>query len=110
MPYKNIPSITPLIEEINFENVVFTYSTSNEKILKSINLEIPGKKMTALQFYQYMLQVRDRDTHFNSIMRSRRLCQEYMLTSFHRIERQNLLWLERNQKSIKAEKYKSLRK
>ena len=34
--------------KINFENVVFTYSTSNEKILKSINLEIPGKKMTAL--------------------------------------------------------------
>ncbi len=34
--------------KINFENVVFTYSTSNEKILKSINLELPGKKMTAL--------------------------------------------------------------
>ena len=67
-----------------------------------------GKKLTALQFYNYMLQVRDPQVHFNSIMRSRRLCQEYMLTSFHRIERQNLLWLERNQKSIKAEKYQGV--
>jgi subfamily B ATP-binding cassette protein MsbA len=34
--------------KINFDNVVFAYSTSSEKILKSISLEIPGKKMTAL--------------------------------------------------------------
>ena len=34
--------------KIIFENVAFTYSTANEKTLKSINLEIPGKKMTAL--------------------------------------------------------------
>ena len=33
---------------INFENVSFNYSKHTENILKSISLEIPGKKMTAL--------------------------------------------------------------
>lgn len=67
-----------------------------------------GKKLTALQFYNYILQVRDPDQHFNSILRSGRLFQEYMLMSFHKIERQKLFWLERNQKSIKAEKYQGI--
>ena len=34
--------------------------------------------------------------------------QEYMLTSFHKIERQNLRWLERNQKQLKADKYQGI--
>ena len=33
---------------INFENVSFNYSEHEENILKSINLDIPGKQMTAL--------------------------------------------------------------
>ena len=34
--------------QINFENVNFNYSLEERSILKSINLNIPGKKMTAL--------------------------------------------------------------
>jgi subfamily B ATP-binding cassette protein MsbA len=33
---------------INFENISFNYSEHEENILKSINLDIPGKQMTAL--------------------------------------------------------------
>ena len=33
---------------INFENINFNYSTSESNILSSVNLKIPGKKMTAL--------------------------------------------------------------
>ena len=33
---------------INFENVSFNYSENEENILKSIDLDIPGKQMTAL--------------------------------------------------------------
>ena len=34
--------------QINFENVNFNYSLEERSILKSVNLNIPGKKMTAL--------------------------------------------------------------
>ncbi len=34
--------------EINFENVKFNYSKNENKILNSVNIHIPGKKMTAL--------------------------------------------------------------
>ena len=34
--------------EINFEKITFNYSDKESKILNSINLNIPGKKMTAL--------------------------------------------------------------
>ena len=34
--------------EINFDEINFSYSKKDTIILKSINLKIPGKKMTAL--------------------------------------------------------------
>ena len=34
--------------EINFENINFYYSENGSQVLNSVNLEIPGKKMTAL--------------------------------------------------------------
>ena len=34
--------------DINFENINFNYSTTEKNILNSVNLKIPGKKMTAL--------------------------------------------------------------
>ncbi|MGL3828236.1 ATP-binding cassette, subfamily B, bacterial MsbA [Candidatus Pelagibacter ubique HIMB4] len=36
------------IAKINFENVSFSYSKNDGEVLKDINLEIPGGKMTAL--------------------------------------------------------------
>ena len=68
-------------------------------------LRTDGKRLTALEFYNYMLQVRDRNQFFNSILRSRRLCQEYMCTSFHRMDRMKMHWVETHQKEIRAEKY-----
>jgi subfamily B ATP-binding cassette protein MsbA len=43
----NKPNLQYINGQINFENVNFSYS-KNEKILKSININFSGKKMTAL--------------------------------------------------------------
>ena len=45
---KEYPNLTIDIGQINFENVKFQYSEDEIQILNSINLNIPGKKMTAL--------------------------------------------------------------
>ena len=45
---KEYPNLTIDIGQINFENVRFQYSEDEIQILNSINLNIPGKKMTAL--------------------------------------------------------------
>ncbi len=45
---KNASELVVSDGKIKFENVKFNYDQENEEILKSINLDIPGKKMTAL--------------------------------------------------------------
>tara|TARA_B100001057_G_scaffold209764_1_gene210458 strand:- start:3207 stop:4946 length:1740 start_codon:yes stop_codon:yes gene_type:complete len=45
---KESPNLSINIGQIDFENVNFQYSDEEIQILNSINLKIPGKKMTAL--------------------------------------------------------------
>ena len=45
---KNADNLIIKTGTINFENVSFNYSEQEKNILKSINLDIPGKQMTAL--------------------------------------------------------------
>ena len=45
---KDYPNLTINTGQINFENVRFQYSEDELQILNTINLNIPGKKMTAL--------------------------------------------------------------
>ena len=45
---KNYPNLSIKIGQIDFENIEFQYSEDEIQILNSINLSIPGKKMTAL--------------------------------------------------------------
>tara|TARA_B100000989_G_scaffold211452_1_gene160495 strand:- start:2593 stop:4332 length:1740 start_codon:yes stop_codon:yes gene_type:complete len=45
---KDYPNLSIEIGQIHFENINFQYSEDEIQILNSINLNIPGKKMTAL--------------------------------------------------------------
>ncbi|MDC3087558.1 ABC transporter transmembrane domain-containing protein [Candidatus Pelagibacter sp.] len=45
---KEYPNLTIDVGQINFENVKFQYLEDEVQILNSLNLNIPGKKMTAL--------------------------------------------------------------
>ena len=45
---KDANNLTIKTGTINFENVNFNYSEHEKNILNSVNLEVPGKKMTAL--------------------------------------------------------------
>ena len=103
-PLKRISDLHPAFDPLRY---ILLFVDGQEGWNLSLK-RTDGKKLTHLQFYNFMLQVRDPGQNFNSILRSGRLCQEYILTSFHRIERQNLFWLEKNQKSIKAEKYQGI--
>lgn len=58
------------------------------------------------QFYKYKLQIRSNTD--NSIMKSRRLTQQYATDAFAKAESQRLKWIRNNQSTIRAEKYKGL--
>ncbi|XP_072021704.1 uncharacterized protein [Amphiura filiformis] len=76
------------------------------------HLNIPkasgGGHVTALEFYRYRLQVRDKGITFNQLMRSRRLMQQYMCDQFAKVEGQRLQWARSHQTEIRADKYKAL--
>ena len=61
--------------------------------------------VTPVEFYKYHLQVRDKESHYNILMRGGRLSQQYACDMFAKIESYRLQWVKINQKQIKAEKY-----
>ena len=72
-----------------------------------------GKKLTAAAFYKYLLQYRDEDEsiegHFNTILRSARLMQEYVCSMYFKIEQDRLWYIENeHQKNIKMDSRKNV--
>ena len=81
-----------------------------------------GKKLTALMYYKYLFQYRsginpsdpnpkskEKSEHFNLILRSSRLMQEYACSMWFKIERDRLNYIENQlQEDIKAASYKGL--
>ncbi len=65
-----------------------------------------GNKISPTMFYSHKLQVRE--GHFNALIRSGRLMQEYAVAQFYKADRQRLKWLLANQEKIRAEKYNGL--
>ena len=65
-----------------------------------------GKTLTALNFYSY--RFRTRENEWNTVMRCRRLTQQYAVDSWAKIEGARLDWVRRNQSEIRAEKYNGL--
>ena len=60
-------------------------------------LQTNGQKLTLQLFYKYLLQCRDEDeNHFNTILRSGRLMQEYACSAFYKIERDRLNYVEKD--------------
>ncbi len=64
------------------------------------------KNMSPVEFYKYRLQVRKDDE--NTLMRSRRLTQQYATDAYAKVEGQRLKWVRSHQKEIRADKYKGL--
>jgi hypothetical protein len=59
-----------------------------------------------MQFYSYYLQVRGKE--LNMLLMAHRLSQQYITDQYAKIERARLTWINQNQKTIKAEKYRGL--
>ena len=62
--------------------------------------------ISVMQFYSYHLQVRGKE--LNMLLMAHRLSQQYITDQYAKIERARLTWINQNQKTIKAEKYKGL--
>ena len=72
-----------------------------------------GKKLTAAAFYKYLLQYRDEDEsidgHFNTILRSARLMQEYVCSMYFKIEQDRLWYIENeHQKNIRMDSRRNI--
>ena len=65
-----------------------------------------NRTLTALDYYSYRLQ--SREGEWNTIMKSRRLMQQYAVDQFAKIEGSRLDWVRNNQRAIRAEKYSGL--
>jgi hypothetical protein len=62
-----------------------------------------GFKVSPVDFYSYRLQVRD--SGHNTLMKSRRLLQQYAVDQWAKVQLCRLEWAENHQKTIRAEKY-----
>ena len=64
------------------------------------------RSLTLLQYYAYRLQ--ERPGVDDSLLRARRLLQEFVCMAFSRVETQRLQYMARNQEVIRAELYRRL--
>jgi len=63
-------------------------------------------KVTQMQFYSFYLQ--DRHHHFNAVLRSRHLFQEYLVDAYAQIEQGRLRFIQCNQATFRVELYQGL--
>ena len=72
----------------------------------------PGLTISPLQYYCYHIQVRLDEGHINSqpssIHYAGRLFQEFLCTSYAKVENQRLKYIKYNQKELRGETYKRL--
>jgi hypothetical protein len=64
-----------------------------------------GRKVTQLQYYSYHIMVRDN----NHVLQMRRLFQQFLVDVYCKIETERLGWIRREQKTLRADDYISLR-
>ena len=71
----------------------------------SIDQTYDKKRLTALQFYRYHMQVR---CTFNTLLKSRRLYQEWLCDMWSKIEGSRLKLIKNNQEQLRVEQYSGL--
>ena len=69
-------------------------------------LNSKGKTLTQVAYYSYRLQCRNGE--HNCLMKSRRLLQQYAVDQWAKVQLSRLEWIEHNQTTIRAEKYRGL--
>ena len=63
------------------------------------------RKLTALEFYRYHIQVRD---GFNTLLKSKRLYQEWLCDMWSKIEGSRLKFIKNNQDQLRVDQYTGL--
>lgn len=71
------------------------------------NLPKPDKTVSAMDFYAYLIMVRE--DNFNAILRYRQLLNQFIVDMFAKIESERLLYIKLNQGKLRAEQYVHLR-
>ena len=71
----------------------------------SIDHTYSKKNLTALEFYRFHMQVRD---GFNTLLKSRRLYQEWLCDMWSKIEGSRLTFIRSNQDKLRIEQYSGL--
>ena len=71
----------------------------------SIDHSYCKKKLTALEFYRYHMQVR---SGFNTLLKSRRLYQEWLCDMWSKIEGSRLKFIKNNQDQLRVDQYSGL--
>ncbi|XP_075507582.1 uncharacterized protein LOC142544417 [Primulina tabacum] len=66
---------------------------------------INGTRLTCLNYYAYMLQIRENSS---LLLRGGRLLQQYVVDNYVKIETQRLRWIRSNQRDIRSELYQGL--
>ena len=83
--------------------LIFPYGTYGWHI----NLKLQnGKKLTCKLYYCYMLMVR---TPVSTVLQAKRLIQQLLVDSYSKTETEQLQFLRREQKSLRADSYQDLR-
>jgi hypothetical protein len=68
----------------------------------SIDHEYAKKRLTAVEFYRFHMQVR---SGFNTLLRSRRLYQEWLCDMWSKIEGSRLKFIKNNQEQLRVDQY-----
>ena len=89
----------------------YTTSIKKEKKKEKNGKEENGKEekekhISPVEFYKYRLQVRKDDE--NTVMKGRKLTQQYATDAYVKAEHERLCWIKNHQKEIRAEKYQCL--
>jgi hypothetical protein len=65
-----------------------------------------GRRVTQMQFYSFHLQ--HRQNHFNTVLRSGRLFQEFLVDAYVQIEEGRIRWIRNHQGTFRIELYQGL--
>jgi hypothetical protein len=71
----------------------------------SIDQDYAKKRLTAVEFYRFHMQVR---SGFNTLLRSRRLYQEWLCDMWSKIEGSRLKFIKNNQEQLRVDQYSGL--
>lgn len=99
-PLKHISELHRSYDPLQYP-LLFPHGTDGYNIYMS---SAQGKKVTQMQYYSYHIMCRQT----NHLLQCRRLFQQFIVDVYCKIETERLLFLRREQKTLRAESYSNL--